>query len=644
MSGIAGIHSTDGRPIEVTDLNHMLATLKHRGPDGCGSWCEGPVGLGHRMFQETPESLLEQQPCFHAEARLALTADARIDNRDQLIRQLDLAAEDPALLSDSRLILLAYARWGEDCVDHLLGDFAFALWDGRQHALFCARDYIGVKPFYYAFLKNRFLFASEPKGTLCLQAVPDELNDEMIANYLANDLEDKEITFHKGLFRLPPAHVLRVDKQGLRFRRYWQPDNVRELRLSSDDEYAQAFRETFSESIRCRLRSAFPVGSDLSGGMDSSSVTCMARDLLALEGQGRKLKTFSATFDHIPRVDEGRYQDSVIAAGGIEPHKVSMEHLGPLRSYLDGQLHMDYPYQGYSYYMSAGLHSKMNDDGVRILLEGLGGDDVVNHGYAFLSTLARGLQLARCYREGRAFAKVHGYPVSHVLWRLGVRPVTPTFLLSLWHLLRYGEVPQQTPLLRDSTISRGLLERTGVMERAREQALAANKPLTLRERHGKAFTSGLVAFVFEEADHLGYARSLVARHPFYDRRLAELCLSMPHDQKLSGGWTRVVLRRAMEGILPAENQWRTDKSDLSPHFHSKLRGQERELLLETVEHVTPLIAPYVDVETLRDQCSRYLSDNQTNNLYLPIWSAVTFGAFLLKRSRQPLEKGETQKG
>ena len=126
MSGISGIYNTDGRPVDGKALDRMVGALAHRGPDGRGAWFEGPCGLGHRLFHETPESLHEQQPCIDIDRQLVLTADARIDNREDLLRQLELASQDPLLVSDSRLILLAYARWGEDCVDHLLGDFAFA--------------------------------------------------------------------------------------------------------------------------------------------------------------------------------------------------------------------------------------------------------------------------------------------------------------------------------------------------------------------------------------------------------------------------------------------------------------------------------------------------------------------------------------
>ena len=236
-------------------------------------------------------------------------------------------------------------------------------------------------------------------------------------------------------------------------------------------------------------------------------------------------------------------------------------------------------------------------------------------------------------------AKTHGVPVSRVLWRLGFRPNAPPFLLFLWHLVRYREIRKEPPLLSNFPLAPGLVKRTRLLERAREQILAANKPATLREGHSRAFTAGLTSFIFEVMDQLSCDYLLATRQPFYDRRLVELCLSLPHVQKLSGGWTRMVLRRAMEGILPIENQWRPDKSNISPHFYYKLRGQERSLLLQTLVQVSPLIADYTDIKKLKDLSTSFLSNKQRNDLWLPVWMAMSLGVFMLERPCQSLWKG-----
>ncbi|MEM6753927.1 MAG: lasso peptide isopeptide bond-forming cyclase, partial [Cyanobacteria bacterium P01_C01_bin.38] len=276
MSGIVGIRYLDKRPVDSESISKMIDVLAHRGPDGADIWVDGCVGLGHLMLQTTPESLIEKLPYCNQSGDLAITADARIDNRDELIAALQINNRPADKIVDSELILAAYEKWGEDCPNHLLGDFAFAIWDKRKQILFCARDHMGVKPFYYYYYDNTFVFGSEIKALLCLEEVPRRLNEVRIADYLNLMLEDKVITSYRGILRLPPAHIMVVSLQGINSKCYWWLDRNREIKLDSDAAYAEEFRKIFTEAVRCRLRSAFPIVSQLSGGLDSSSVTCVA--------------------------------------------------------------------------------------------------------------------------------------------------------------------------------------------------------------------------------------------------------------------------------------------------------------------------------------------------------------------------------
>ena len=184
MSGIVGLVTRGGEPVKRLELEGMLTSLAHRGPDGTGVWCEGPAGLGHLMLWTTPESLLERLPLVSPGGHLVLTADARIDNRADLIRTLALGGRPAEALTDSHLILAAYEKWGERCPEHLLGDFAFALWDARQHRLFCARDHMGVKPLYYYKSPRLFACASELKALFYLPEVPRRVNDMRVVDHL----------------------------------------------------------------------------------------------------------------------------------------------------------------------------------------------------------------------------------------------------------------------------------------------------------------------------------------------------------------------------------------------------------------------------------------------------------------------------
>jgi asparagine synthase (glutamine-hydrolysing) len=236
VSAIAGIFFLDGRPVDRPVLERMVGSIAHRGPDGEGTWSEGPVGLGHRMLWTTPESLHEELPLVRKSGDLVLTADVRLDNRDELISALGIASRPRQEIGDGELILGAYKKWGERCPEELLGDFAFAIWDQQRQKLFCARDHMGVKPFYYFRSGRIFVFASEIKALLCVAEVPRRLNEVRVADYLVGSFEDKTITFYQEILRLPPAHSMSVSREKASERPYWALDPSREVRLSSDQE------------------------------------------------------------------------------------------------------------------------------------------------------------------------------------------------------------------------------------------------------------------------------------------------------------------------------------------------------------------------------------------------------------------------
>ena len=227
-----------------------------------------------------------------------IVADARLDNRREVVAALDLEASATRDVGDGELILRAYERWGGACPTRLVGDFAFAVWDSRNETLFCARDHVGVKPFYYHRAASAFLFASEIKALLTSPIVPYRLNPARVADHLVGLFGDQTSTFYRDIDRLPAGHTLTVTRSGMRIQRYWTLDSSRELVLGSDEEYAEAFRECFTEAVRCRMPSSDRVGCLLSGGLDSSSIVATARSLRT--AVDAKLDTFSAIFPSLP--------------------------------------------------------------------------------------------------------------------------------------------------------------------------------------------------------------------------------------------------------------------------------------------------------------------------------------------------------
>src|SRR5579863_8209599 len=321
MSGIAGLYFLNDRSVEEHELHRMLAVLARRGPDGSGKWYRGAAGLGHQMSRITPESPCGRYPLEDPASELVITADVRIDNRAELSTELELRG---AKLDDGELILHAYQRWGQCLAEKLAGDFSFAILDLRHKTLFCARDHFGCKPFYYCYTPGHlFAFASEIKALLSLPDAPRKLNEAKVAAFLAPVLQniDDAGTFYAGIFRLPPAHTLTVTPDGILLRRYWSLDPSRELKLGSDQDYAEAFRALFTEAVRCRLRGTSPIGCMLSGGLDSSSVACVAQGLFEAQ-RSPGLHTFSAVLSDASECGESPFINEILRARKIKSHVV----------------------------------------------------------------------------------------------------------------------------------------------------------------------------------------------------------------------------------------------------------------------------------------------------------------------------------
>ena len=579
----------------------MADSLAHRGPDKAGLWSEANVGLGHRMLWTTPESLHEELPLVDKSGTFAITADARIDNREELIAALGLSGRPHGQISDSELILGAYQKWGEDCSKKLLGDFAFAVWDRRRQRLLCVRDHMGVRPFYYYLSDEVFAFASEIEALLCVPEVPRRLNEARVADLLVHNLGDKTATFYKEIFRLTPACAMAVGVDMSSIEPYWALDPLREVRLRSDEEYAEAFYEVFAEAVRCRLRSAYPVGCELSGGLDTSAVACVARELLAEKGGTQHLHTFSAMYKEAPRSDESNFIDVVLAEGGFEAHKVQVELLSPLEAPKRVLWDTDEPSILGGLSMPWGLAAEANQQGVRVLLNGYDGDRTVSHGIDRLDELALTGRWKTLYTEIEALRNL-GWSRRTLLRDRMLKPLAPEFLLRAWWVL-WGRNPwSRTGNMYTGPMSEDFARRIGLREQLQAPHGGRDLPGSVRlsrRWHWAGLVDGATQHVLEAHGKIGAALSIENRYPFADRRLVEFCLALPPEQKLSQGWTRVVMRRALANVLPDVIRWRKTKGNLTPGLVWSLLMYDRKLVEDTILKNPEGIEEYADVDRLR---------------------------------------------
>ena len=638
MSAIAGVYHLDGRPATGEEVAAMTAALAHRGPDSSGAWCGGPVALGHRLLHTTPESLRERQPVRDDARGLVLIADARIDNRAEL--RAALAIERARPISDADLILSAYQRWGAECADRLLGDFAFALWDSRARTLFCARDPMGVKPFYYFRSDRLFAFASEVKALFTIQDVPRRLDHERVASFVDWVEVDRTSTFYEGIHRLPAAHSLTVCPERETRTRYWSPEARRDVRYATGEQYAEAFREIFGEAVRARLRSAFPVSATLSGGLDSSSVVCMARHVRRGEGgsEADPLCTLSLVFpdaspDDLRLIDERRYVEAVVRGGGLDSKLVRGDRLSPLMDVERILWHLDEPYAAPNLYLHWGLYGTARSSGARVILDGFDGDSVVSHGFGRLNGLAQAGAWSSFEDEVRAFASRRGIAPGRVVeqfglpylarlarsghwlaWRRAAAEITHRFRLSRGQVaLRYGLLPLIPSRLREvweSTKGRSASGRSLLRAELSRRRSPPDVGLLEHEAHVRGLSQPAYQLTLETADKCAGAFGLEPRYPFFDRRLIEFCLGVPEEHRFSDGWPRLVFRRAMEGILPPEVQWRSDKGNLSSNFHRRLREVDHPRVESACRESVDL-GRFVDRRALRDIERDYFANPRT---------------------------------
>ncbi|MDW8319090.1 MAG: asparagine synthase-related protein [Anaerolineae bacterium] len=580
MSGLLGVYRLDAAPVAQSELAAMAEPLRPYGPDGVGLWRSGPVGLGLTLLATTPELLAEPQPVVHAATGCAIAADVRLDNREELLAALGPEAE--AVVGDAGLILAAYLAWGVEGVARLRGDFALALWDPRQQALLIARDPFGLRPLYYHWSAGRlFACASTVRSLLALPDVPRQINEARIADFLVLPLEgiDHTSTFFSAVYRLPPAHAALITPAGMRLWRYWAPEPQPELRLSSDDAYAEAFREVFTAAVRSRLRSVGPVGATLSGGLDSSSVTAVAGELLAEAGRG-PLHTFSGVGPDPAGCPETRAIHAALAMPGLQPHLISYAELDRLMPQLSAlSWDLEEPFDDSLTVMRA-VAMLAQQAGVRVLLDGGAGDVLLGEGEAVARLLRRGRWLA-AFRHLTGLRRFHRRRrwVAQELVRSARLAFTPAPLRRLRRrLLPPNWDKREAEAVRDSVISPHFAAQVRLGERLRQMYTCFGETeglLSGGQELARALDHPYLASGRERYWRAVSPLGIEPRDPFLDRRMVDFCLALPDEQRAGSGWPKMLLRRAMAGRLPEALRWRVGKEHLGWNFTLALMALDR---------------------------------------------------------------------
>lgn len=554
MSAIAGVLKFHQSSSSQEDIQHMMKGLQRYPADDVRIWQDGSVSFGCHAQWITPESVNERLPYYDEHHRLAITADAIIDNRVELFNRLQVDFARRKQMTDSELILFAYRKWGQDAPRYLIGDFSFVIWDEGRQLLFGARDYLGNRTLYYHASEKQFAFCTVIEPLIMLPGVDAKMNESWLAEFLAIpsllDTVDVQSTLYHGVMHLPPAHTITVTNGKVKLQQYGNLVAPAEpLLLKSNGEYEEALKDVFQEAVKSKLRTYKQVGSSLSGGLDSGAVVGFAAN--PLRAAGKKLYTYS----YLPPSDfedwtskaycanERPYiQSTVEHVGNIAPRYLEFENQSPLTEVDDWISLLGAPYKCFeNSFWLRGIFEHAKNDNVGILLTGAGGNLSISWGsaidyYALLIKQARLLQLSR---ELKLFSNQMSISKSRLL-RMVVKTAFP--------ILDRASFSEQFPTL----IHPNFAARTNVYEKLKDRDIGLPDPkldfIRARENEFKELTFPHMTGTLGTKLSLQYG--IWERDPTYDPRVIRFCLSVPLEQYVQNGIDRSLIRRATRGYLP----------------------------------------------------------------------------------------------
>lgn len=540
MSAFGGILNFDGMPVDHGILIAMGQRLAARGPDGGSQVKCGSVAMVYRAFHTNKQSRLEIQPLLSVGGQV-LCFDGRLDNREELISILDDQLRGQR--TDVAIVMASYLRWGISFLPKIIGDFALSLWDPTSKSLILARDIIGPRTLYYHRSGRRAIWSTELGLLLDLADILLEINDEYVAGFLTN-LPEPEQTPYKNIEGVPPASSVIIKMGQATVSRFWSVDSLRPIRYKTDIEYEEHFRHLFREAVHCRLRVDAPVWAELSGGMDSSSLVCMANDIIKRKDvDAFCLETASRVFDEAAKSDERKFilpVERKIGKLGLHLREDDHRLLAPLGDDYVPTM-PNYVANVAEYYKA--LRRAMRETGSRVLLSGLGGGELLlGDGDPFpelADLLVRG-KLLRLHHRLRAWSKAREKTYFRFVSQKLIVPLFPGRLQKSNH----NGIEQFLKFYDPTFVARmGLRQRlTRLSEPFGFRCPGARYQSALFRYASRQISAGF----WQEISDIEFS------YPATHRPLAEFLLAIPIDQKARPNESKSILRRALSDLLPPE--------------------------------------------------------------------------------------------
>ena len=573
MSGIAAIIRFDGGSVAPGEIERMTSAMHYRGVDGIAHWPAGreagPAALGHCMLRTTVESLEEVQPLANEDESLVLVMDGWLSNWEEL--RADLLARGARLRtrSDAELVLRAYEAWGDDCPKHIDGEFAFLIWDKRRQAAYCARDHAGLRPLHYHWDGRRLLVASDLAAIVRHPGVEQRLNRGMMAEFMAGEWFNRDETLWSGVMRPLPAHWMRFGKQGPTSARYWMPPMEVSLFYKRDEDYFDHYREVLFDSVRRASRTHLPLGCEVSGGLDSSAIFCVAHEL-ARTGRlpAPDIKGYTFLFEEGGDADEIEYARAVGQFLGRTVREVApfIPELSWFEQRIDADLDIpSFPNAA----MQQAIGKVAVADGCRIMLNGEGGDEWMEGKPFFYQEIFA----ERDWRRMRDaliedIADMGVAKAARRILRTIYLTKAPEFVKSL---------RKKFLLPRGPNMSDGAFWLTADLEKlffdrrnkCINHDLKKFTNLSRREMYfilTYAFVEHARNFMSRQHAHIGYE----TRSPMYVKQYIEFSFATPERLKLRGTRTKYMHSMALKGFAPDAVLDRRTKADFMVAFRKQL--------------------------------------------------------------------------
>lgn len=473
-------------------------------------------------------------------------------------------------MSDEQLILKAYEKWGEDCPEQIIGDFAFAVWDERLQKLFCARDHFGGSLFFFRRDAGRFLFASEPKGVLSFPKVEKKFNLKKLGVLLLPEphtyLTDQ--SWFENIFPLEAGTAMTIDSGGIKTRRFWRPE-IPAKQSVRENEILEAFRELIFEIIGARIDSDPPVVGLLSGGLDSSSIVGVAAQILARKNREIDVLAGVLAERNDPDFSDERYFiDRFAENENVRIHYVSAPEAGPFSGLGEFFTASDSPFITSRHYLYTAFQKEAERNGAETLLDGSFGETGPTfYGTGGFAEMFARFRWIRLWRELRQRKRLYNDSLRYNLRAEVINPVLPQLLVDL----KRGKKNARDFLVQPHSLREDLARK--LLNEIEDPPLRAERPAPDHRKNQLDEIIFMQKKMSEKAS-LNFSRSAVeVRYPLLDKRLVEFSLAAPVELKIKNGYSRHLMRAGLDGVLPPEIQWRTTKTPFSPDYVRRFNRQ-----------------------------------------------------------------------